>query len=103
MHALIELPEGIGDDLNVPCFRLFVVPVGKGRHVGEERGLGDAARTGRGEGVFEHRVSAQSLVQEIRISPEFDAFIEEMDHDVVQFVTRDSHQQREHDRRRPPQ
>ena len=103
MHALVELAKGIGDDRHVAYGGLFTVPVGEFRDVGKEQGVGDTALGSRFQRVFEQGVAAQVFVHEIRILPEFDALIEEMNQDIVQLVARNGQNHEGHDQNPSPQ
>ena len=43
MHALVELPKGVGDDRDMAHGGLFAEPFGKVRYLDEEFGIGYAA------------------------------------------------------------
>ena len=92
----VELPEGIGDDRHVAYRGLLAVPVGEARNLGEETGIGDTALGGRFEGVFEQGIAAQALVHEVRVLPELDALVEEVNQDIVELVARDGQGHRQH-------
>ena len=103
MHALVELPKRVGDDRDMAHGGLLAEPLGKVRYLDEEFGIGYAARVGRLQRVIEHGIAAQVLVHEIGVAPELDAFVEEMDQYVVEFVARNGHDHRDHHHRPSPQ
>ena len=88
VHAHVELPERIGDDVDVDRLRLLPVPRGERRDVGEIGGIADPPRLTRSERVL-HGVQAGQVVDgEIRVAPELDALVEVVEEDVVQLVAR---------------
>ena len=97
VHALVELPEGVGDDRHMAHRRLLPVPLGKVRNFGEEFGVGDTALGIGVQRVLEQGIAAQALVHEIRILAKFDALIEEMNQHIVELVARNGENHRRHD------
>ena len=79
MHALVELPKGIGDDCHVTHGGLLAVPLGEIRNVGEEMRIGGAALGSGFQRVFEQGIAAQVLVHEVGVLAKLDALVEEIE------------------------
>ena len=97
MHALVELPEGVGDDRYMAHRRLLAVPLGKVRHLGEEFGVGDRTLGIGVQRVLEQGIAAQALVHEIRILAKLDTLVEEMNQHIVELIACNGQDHRRHD------
>ena len=102
VHAHVEPPEGIRDDVDVDRLGLRPVPLGERRDVGQIGGVADSLRRARIERIL-HGVDAGEVVDgEIRVAAKLDALVEIVEEDVVQLVAGYRGEERHRDRSQPP-
>ena len=103
MHAHVELPERIGNDVDVDGFGLLPVPLGECGNVGEIVGIADPSRLARSERVLHRIYAGEVLDGEIRVAPKLDALVKVVQEDVVQLVSGYRRHEHHHDQSGAPQ